>query len=242
MMKKMLVGASMAVLLLTPLTLLSAAEKLDLRRAVPEEAFLVVHAKHNPERDYQRKHYADVWKTVQETKIIDRAVKIVTSRAPEQELEQVKAILEELKEAVSPIDMEAVMNCEDFIYAQIMQVPTSLHLALIQLEPEAAASTEQGLKNLFAMAEKYSQGRLSVQSETKGEASITTLSLGPTPVPMAPTVVRLDGLLIITSYDQLARHQPRYAAGRPGQVEVRRSSVEGSAQPSAGTGRYPRFL
>ncbi len=202
-MKKMFVGASIAILLMAQS--LFAAEKLDLRKAVPEDAFLVVHAKHNPERDYQRKHYEEIWKTVQETKIIERAVKIVTSRAPEQELEQVKVVLDELKEAAAPIDLEALMSCEDFIYAQVMQVPTSLHLALIQMEPDAAASTEQGLKNLMALAEKYSQGRVSVTSETKGDATITTLSLGPTPVPMSPSVIRLDGLLILTSYDQLGR-------------------------------------
>jgi hypothetical protein len=56
----------------------------------------------------------------------------------------------------------------------------------------------------MAMAQKYSQGKITVQEETKGDASVTTLSFGPMPIPVSPTVIRQDGLLIITSYDQLA--------------------------------------
>ena len=54
--------------------------RVDVRRGVPDDVYLVVYGKHNPERDYQRKYYEEVWKTVQETKIIDRVIKIVTSR------------------------------------------------------------------------------------------------------------------------------------------------------------------
>jgi hypothetical protein len=203
MMKKMLVGTTMAILLMAQA--LHAAEKFDLRKAVPEEAYLVVHAMSNPERDYQKKHYEEIWKTVQETNIIERALNIVTSRAPEQELEQVKSIVDELKQAAAPIDIEALANCEDFIYAQVMQVPTALHLALMQMEPDDAKSTEQGIKNLMRMAEKYAQGNVTVREETDGDASITIMSLNSSPIPMAPTVIRQDGLLILTSYDQLGR-------------------------------------
>ena len=54
------------------------AQAVDVRRGVPDDVYLVVYGKHNPERDYQRKYYEEVWKTVQETQIIDRVVKIVT--------------------------------------------------------------------------------------------------------------------------------------------------------------------
>ena len=42
---------------------------MDVRRGVPDDVYLVVYGKHNPERDYQRKYYEEVWKTVQETQI-----------------------------------------------------------------------------------------------------------------------------------------------------------------------------
>ena len=201
MMKKMLAGTSVAILLMAQA--LFAAEKLDLRKAVPEEAFLVVHATHNPERDYQKKHYEEIWKTVQDTKIIDRALNIITSRAPEQELAQVTAIVDELKQAAAPIDIKALSECEEFVYAQVMKAPTSIHLWLMQVDPETAKSTEQGLKNLMLMAEKYAQGKIRVTEDTRGEASMTTMSIASMPLPMAPTVIRQDGLLILTTFDQL---------------------------------------
>ena len=52
----------------------------DLRRAFPQTCFMVVHAKHNPERDFQKPYYEAVWKTVEETKIVEKALKIATSR------------------------------------------------------------------------------------------------------------------------------------------------------------------
>jgi len=39
------------------------AQALDLRRAVPEDAYLVIHGRHNPERDYQRRYWREVWET-----------------------------------------------------------------------------------------------------------------------------------------------------------------------------------
>ena len=53
----------------------------DLRDAVPSDVYMAVYARHNPERDYQRAYGKEVWKAVEETKIVDRAIKIFTDRA-----------------------------------------------------------------------------------------------------------------------------------------------------------------
>ena len=113
-------------------------EARDLRRAVPQDAFLAVYAQHNPERDFQREYYREVWNTVQETQIIERAVKIVTDRIGEEDLEKAKAVLDELRDAAEPIDVEAILNCKQFVYAQFMQFPSAQHLFMIRVTPEAS--------------------------------------------------------------------------------------------------------
>ena len=57
-----------------------AAEPLDLRRGVPRDAYMVYQSMHNPERDFQKKYYNEVWKTVQDTQVIESALNILTSR------------------------------------------------------------------------------------------------------------------------------------------------------------------
>ncbi len=186
----------------------SAADALDLRRGVPDDVYLVIRATHNPERDYQKQYYEEVWKTVQETQILDRALKIITSRLEEDQLSQASSVIDELREATKPIDIEALSNCQELIYAQQMlmtsfgpQAPTmplSQHLALLRLTPEVAASTAEGIQNLFKMAEKYSGGQVTVQTSNVGDAVLTTLVLPPQS-PMQPTIATIGDVFIFCS-------------------------------------------
>jgi hypothetical protein len=189
-----------------------AGEKaLDLRRAVPADAYMVVHGKHNPERDFQREYFKEVWKTVEETKIIERAVEIVTSRLSHDDVDKAKAVLEEIRAAAAPIKLQALANGKEVIYAQEMRVisdemkvVTSQHLVLARLTSEAAAETQKGIKNLFGLVEKYSEGRVPVESSTEGEATIVTLAI-PRQVPFQPTVIRVGDVLLFSSSDEMAR-------------------------------------
>jgi hypothetical protein len=145
-------------------------QSLDLRRVVPTDAYVAVYHKHNPERDFQREYFKEVWKTVEETQIIERALKIVTSRVSDEDLEKATSVLDELREAAEPIDVEAILNCREAVYGQSMEFPVAHHVAALRLSPDAAAGTETGIKNLFAMAEKYSGGEFTVQTSKEGDA------------------------------------------------------------------------
>lgn len=203
-MKLALASPVLLLFLLQPLVAAEPSKTLDVRRAVPNDVFLVVYAKHNPERDYQRAYYEDVWKTVQETRIFERALAIVTTRMSEQDLQQAKSVINELQEAVKPIDVEAVANAKEFIYAQQMKIPTSQHLALARMTPEAATSTAQGVKNLFGIAKKYLQDAVTIETSKIGAASVTTMSIGPQ-VPFSPTIATLGDIVLFSSSSDLAR-------------------------------------
>jgi hypothetical protein len=184
-----------------------AADVLDLRRGVPDDVYMVVEARNNPERDYQKVYYEDIWNTVQETKIIDRALKIITSRLEEDQLEQASSVIDELREAAKPIDLEALMNCKQMIFAQKMNMsplPSSQHLVLMRVTPEAAASTVEGVKNLFAMAAKYTDGTMSVDISEIGDAQVVTLAL-PQQSPMQPAMANIGDVVIFSSSHELLK-------------------------------------
>ncbi len=172
---------------------------------------MVVHGKHNPERDYQGEYYKAVWKTVEETKIVEQATQIVVSRLSRDQVEQAKAVLEEIKAAAAPIKLAALANCKEVVYAQRMSIMsekvkavTSHHLLLMRLTPEVAAETQEGIKNLFGLAEKYSKGKVSVKTSTEGDATVVALGI-PHEVPFQPTAIRIGDVLLLSSSDEMAR-------------------------------------
>jgi len=191
---------------------------LDLRRAAPAEAFMAVYGKHNPERDYQKEYYQEVWNKVQETGIIEQAVKIVTDRVPQDDLEKAKSILGKLAEAAAPIDGKAILNADEFVYAQVMQVPSSQHLVVVRLTPEAAAGCEEGIKNLMGLVEEYSDGQVAVETAEEGDAVLTTLGVPPG-VPFRPTMARLDDVLLLSTSAQLARASLKMLSGGEGECK-----------------------
>ncbi len=183
---------------------------------------MAVYAKHNPERDFQRQYLEEVWKTVEETEIFERAVKIVTDRVSEEEIEQARAVLDELREAVDPIDVEAVLDAKEFVYAQTMQAlseerpPSGQHLFLLRMTPDAAAACKEGLTNLFGLVDKYSEGEVPVETAKEGGVALTFLAI-PGEMPFRPAVATVDDVLLVSSSDELARQSLRMLTGGEGE-------------------------
>ena len=80
------------------------AAPVDLRQAVPSDAFMAMHFQHDPKRDYERAYMADVWQTIQDEKLPQRILEIITNRANEKDVDAAKAFADEMKAAVAPID------------------------------------------------------------------------------------------------------------------------------------------
>jgi hypothetical protein len=180
------------------------AAAVDLRQAVPADAYMVFHAQHNPERDYQRAYIADIWQTVQDEKLVERISEIIANRVKDKQLDDAKSIYEELKTAVAPIELKSLADAQESIFAQEMDGPFNYHLVLIRLTPDVTANCEQAVKNLFDVAVKHAPDKVSVTSEQVGTATITTLH-PPKGMPYSPTVVRLGDVVLFASSDGLAR-------------------------------------
>ncbi len=177
--------------------------ELDLQAAIPADAYLAVYGQHNPERDYQREYYQQVWQTVKDTEILERALKIFTERAPANDLDKARAVLDELRNAAAPIDWDAIVNSQEVAYAQIFQLPTSHHLMLLHLTPDGASGLEQGLKNLFGKVEQFSNGKAWVEGSQQDSATVTSLRLPPQ-APISPTVIRHDDIILLSTSRDIA--------------------------------------
>ncbi|MCR9297134.1 MAG: hypothetical protein NXI32_30920, partial [bacterium] len=192
---RMQIGCLGLLLVFAPGSLL--AQRVDLRSGVPEDVFLVVHAKHNPERNVRNEHLAQVWQTVQETKIIDKVLKLITDSVSAQQLDQAKSVMEELQTAVEPLDLTAIAKMEDGIYTQRMRGFANQQLALLRLG-DAADGWEEGLTNLMRLVDKYSDGSVPVRVSQHQGATLTALAV-PAEAQMTPVVARLGGILLLSN-------------------------------------------
>ncbi|MEO1981558.1 MAG: hypothetical protein ABGZ24_13660, partial [Fuerstiella sp.] len=197
-MKTWIQSASLATLLVTAVGPALAA---DLSDAIPPDMFLAVYGKHNPERDYQREYYNDIWREVEKSRILERAVQMVQSQVAEDDVAQILAVRDTLRAAVEPIQWEHLANCSEVVYCQKFEGVTTQHLLMMRFPEDGASSLVEGVVNLFRLAEQEANGNLTVVEETQNEAQLTSLRLPlPPRVPLTLTpVVGVRGDLSVFS-------------------------------------------
>lgn len=190
-------------------------EAADLRQGVPNQAFLAIHGKHNPERDYQKKYHDEVWQTVKRTMLIEKAIKIATDRLPAEGIEQAKSIIKEIQEAAKPIDWQSLGNAKESAYAQVMSMPSAHHLWLMRVDAAAAKSAHKGFSNLFRLLKKYAGDAVEISDNEIEGATAVTLSFGPQ-VPFGFVIAHTDTTLLLSTSSDVAKQSLRQLAGKGG--------------------------
>jgi len=178
------------------------AVALDIKKAVPNDAHMALYGKHNPERDYQAQYFAEAWETFQNEKIAERIFKLIASRAPKDKLAEVQNAWSEVKEAVGPINGQALLDSEEFVFANVLQGPVNQTLAVIRLSDEDAADYQEGVGKLFELVQKWSQGKVTAGSSETDDVTVTRLELPPQS-PVQPAVAHLGDLFIVSTSAQL---------------------------------------
>ncbi len=179
-----------------------AAAELDIRRLAPSDAHTVAYAKHNPERDYQGKYLADAYETFRSERICERIFEIISSRAPEDELAKFKAGWKEVEKAVEPIELEALVNAEEFFVANAMVGPFSQALFAVRLSEEDARDYRNGVGNLFELAQKWSEDKVTAETSEADGAETTRLQL-PQESPFQPCAASVEDIFIFSTNDEL---------------------------------------
>ncbi len=182
----------------------SRGEDGDLREAAPPSAFLAVHARHNPERDYQRLHYEAVWKTVQDTRILERVLQLIQSRVGEADAKQFIAVRDAVRTALEPVEVDKLMKTTEVLYAQKMEFPSSQQVFLARIPDGGAASLAEAVKNLMKLAEQASEGAITTESETVMGLTLVSMRL-PAGVPLQPVAGAKDDLFVFSTSVELAK-------------------------------------
>lgn len=196
---------SIWLLMFTPVAVADdSSTSLQLRQAVPVDAHIAVYGRHNPERDYQQAYLADIWQTVQDERLLERFVEIVTSRIPEDDLAGAKSVCEEIRTALEPIDWQSLAQCHEMVYSQQMEVPFNHHLVLLRLSEEDATACETAFRNVLAMFERHCEGNVSVCIDRQGDVEITSLGL-PKKVPFSPALARVGDVLLFSTSKPILR-------------------------------------
>ena len=170
-----------------------------LMEAAPNDAYLAIYRKHNPERDYQKAYYAEIRQAIQETRIVDKFFAAIEKQVPAEEFAQFDAIKNQLLQAVSPIDWDAAMNSSESLYIQTMELPSTHHLWMTRMADGGASSVVDGLTNLLKLVEAASQGQVPVVEREIGGITMTSLGL-PESLPVNPMFgVTDDGVFVFTT-------------------------------------------
>ena len=185
-------------------TVAEAPTAVSLRSAVPIEAHLAIYAQRNPERAYQAKHFENVWETVQKEGLVERFMDIISAKAPEEELEQARSVMDQLQSCFADVRREAWLEAEEFAHAQVMQMPANYQLFLIRTNSQDAIDLEQAFVKLFDLVETWTDGKIAKLEEQKGTVTLTLLDL-PKEVPIRPAFARVDDIVIISTGDTLVR-------------------------------------
>lgn len=196
-MKRIVRATCLALLSVSFLPSVTMAD--GLMEAAPNDAFLAIYRKHNPERDYQKAYYAEIRQTVQDTKIIDKFFAAIQKQVPADQFAQFDAIKNQLMQAVAPIDWDAAMDSSESLYIQTMEIPSTHHLVMARMADGGASSMVEGLTNLLKFAEAASQGQVPVVETEIGGITMTGVGLPPG-VPMNPMFgATEDGMFVFTT-------------------------------------------
>ncbi len=204
------------LLLSQPALATETASDWGLGRAVPVEAHLAICAKHNPERDYQRKYLEEIWQTAQDEKLVERFMEIFTSRIPENDLAEAESVFETIRTAIEPIDCKALLDCREFVYAQQMVMPINQHLVLLRLTTKDAEGMERGFQNLLMLLEEKSDGKVQMRVVQQAGATVTKLALPPK-VPFQLVLIRFDDVVLFSTNEQLAQSSLALLQGNGGE-------------------------
>lgn len=195
--------ASMVVAAAAP-QITPSAQAQDLKEGIPSDVFLAVHGMQNPERDYQKAYYAEVWAEVERSDIINRLFKIVQSNMSENDLEQMMAFQDTLTQALAPVEWDKLKDVQEVAYGQKLEGPVNHQIVFMRIPDDGASSLVAGVTNLFKLAEGAANGALSVETETHEGVALTSLRLPPQ-VPMSPSIGVEGDLFVFSTSPEMAK-------------------------------------
>ncbi|MEQ9408970.1 MAG: hypothetical protein RIK87_14630 [Fuerstiella sp.] len=195
--------ATLMICVLAP-TVSNRVEAADLRDAVPPDMYLAIHGRHNPERDYQKKYFSEVWEELQRSRIPERVMQLIQANMTDDDLSEMLAVRDAIATALEPVQWKKLGNCTEVVFGQKMEGIASHQIVILRFPDEAAASLMEGLGNLMKLADDAAGDDLTVEDQTHAGARLKIMRLPPG-VPLTPVIGVRDDLFIYGSSPELVR-------------------------------------
>ena len=118
-------GIVLALSTLTAPITLAQEEQFQLPTAVPDDVFLCISARPNPERDFLDNHWAEVWEAFEDSGVIDDVLDILPILLGAEEQAELERLMDRAVTVVEAVDWAALGGSE-FLFAERM--PTEFDL------------------------------------------------------------------------------------------------------------------
>jgi hypothetical protein len=161
-------------------------------------------------------YFADVWQTVQDERLIERFLEIITSRMPEDDLTDSRLAMDEIRSAIEPGLGEALLDTQEGVHAQMLVFPTTQYLLAVRYDGAVTEKLEKSCRNLLGLVEKHSKGKVTVATTEVGDATITSLVPAQKKVPYQPCYARLGDVFVMASSLDLMKQSLKMLEGDSG--------------------------
>jgi tetratricopeptide (TPR) repeat protein len=206
-----------------------AGERFALVSAVPDDVFLVVAGRHNPERAFIDAYWSDVLGAVKEAGVARDVLDLISSKLAAEKQQEMERLLKLFEEIIAGVDWSAMCGGE-VVYAQRMNKPIingrNLNMGppdMLLLARGGVGSAEKNFQGLTAIlrtltdeVNRVAGTRLAVETSESHGATVARLNLLPH-IPQAPpmvlSVARRDELIAINFGEKLLVESLELQAG-----------------------------
>lgn len=205
----------LVVLFALPVQALAAdAAAFTLGKAVPSDVYIYAHGVYNPEADFQKEYWLDVWKAFQASGVVEDVHNLINTSLPEHERAGFQKFWTKAGELIRGVDWNA--RIEEGVYAGRMSAPIPEYLVLLRYEEGKAQRNAEAfaavLKEIDVAAGP--EGSVAFETSMSHGATVSTLSFD-SRTPLSIRVAARGAVVAISADRTLMDEALAALAGEP---------------------------
>lgn len=200
--RNMVGGLLAAVVAVAGLQTTALAGKLDefkLTRAIPADAFLVVHARGHDGQAFLKKQWARVWKAVEEAHFERDIKKMITAMNAAQDegaAEEFENQWRQVNDLLAGVDWSTLWERE-FAFAMKLEFPMPQFVMLMVPPTDKVKADFDGLSAFLKTIAGFGGDDLTFNEDNQGDTTIHTLGFANAPFPVGLMLARHQDTLLV---------------------------------------------
>jgi hypothetical protein len=171
------------------------ASRFPLARAVPDDVYIMVAARHNPERDFLDQYWSRVFDAFARSGVCEEVWNLVSANIPEADADRAEDLADTFRKLLEGVRWGELFAKES-VYCQRVGFPAWDNVVLTQQTPESVERNFAGLKAILSEVAR-AVGDPFELTESKFEgATLCRLSFGPG-TPFSVTIARRNTVLAL---------------------------------------------